>query len=64
MSLSEFWEHHFRCKYPNTTEFFFNKQFYNRTCTGEEKLTRKDTQFEAQLQFVSDAVLAFAYALR
>jgi metabotropic X receptor len=33
-------------------------------CTGEERLTKENTQFEAQLQFVSDAVMAFAYAFR
>ncbi len=33
-------------------------------CTGEERLTKENTQFEAQLQFVSDAVMAFAHAFR
>lgn len=33
-------------------------------CTKKEKLTRNNTDFEDQLQFVSDAVMAFAYALR
>lgn len=33
-------------------------------CTGDEKLTARNTQFEAQLQFVSDAVMAFAYAFK
>lgn len=33
-------------------------------CTKKEKLTKNNTDFEDQLQFVSDAVMAFAYALR
>lgn len=33
-------------------------------CTTKEKLTKNTTAFEDQLQFVSDAVMAFAYALR
>lgn len=33
-------------------------------CTKNEKLTKNNTDFEDQLQFVSDAVMAFAYALR
>lgn len=59
----EFWENHFECKYPNSSLTPYNKQ-YKRTCTGREKLTRNNTDFEDQLQFVSDAVMAFAYALR
>lgn len=37
---------------------------YKTPCTTTEKLSRSDTDFEDQLQFVSDAVMAFAYALR
>lgn len=33
-------------------------------CKTTEKLSRGNTDFEDQLQFVSDAVMAFAYALR
>ena len=39
-------------------------QDYKRNCSGNEKLTKENTQFEAQLQFVSDAVMAFAHAFR
>ena len=39
-------------------------QHYDRNCSGNEKLTKENTQFEAQLQFVSDAVMAFAHAFR
>ena len=39
-------------------------QNYKRNCSGNERLTKENTQFEAQLQFVSDAVMAFAYAFR
>lgn len=58
----EFWEHHFQCKFFNTTNPRY--QNFTKICTGEEKLTSENTRFEAQLQFVSDAVMAFAYALR
>ena len=33
-------------------------------CTGREKLTAESVEFEGQLQYVSDAVLAFAYAFK
>lgn len=33
-------------------------------CTATEKLLKNTTAFEGQLQFVSDAVMAFAHALR
>ncbi|XP_049306788.1 uncharacterized protein LOC105228043 isoform X1 [Bactrocera dorsalis] len=57
----EFWEDHFQCRYPGSLSTPYNN--YNRTCTTKERLS-KDTDFEDQLQFVSDAVMAFAYALR
>lgn len=56
-----------RCRWPNGTVTPYN-QGYTQTCTGREKLA--DTaasggfELERQLQFVSDAVLAFAYAVR
>uniref|UniRef100_A0A1B0C9E3 G-protein coupled receptors family 3 profile domain-containing protein n=1 Tax=Lutzomyia longipalpis TaxID=7200 RepID=A0A1B0C9E3_LUTLO len=59
----EFWEDHFECKYPNSSRTPFNKD-YSRLCSRKEKLTKNNTDFEDQLQFVSDAVMAFAYALR
>ncbi|XP_037954164.1 metabotropic glutamate receptor 2 [Teleopsis dalmanni] len=58
----EFWEDHFQCRYPGSFSTPYNN--YNRTCTTKEKLSRENTDFEDQLQFVSDAVMAFAYALR
>ncbi|XP_069986995.1 metabotropic glutamate receptor 4-like [Penaeus vannamei] len=59
----EYWENHFKCKYPNSSKTPYNQE-YTTTCTGKEKLTSKNTEFEAQLQFVSDAVMAFGYAFR
>lgn len=59
----EFWEHHFSCKYPNSSKTPYNIR-YTTSCTGREKLTEDNTVFEDQLQFVSDAVMAFAYAIR
>jgi metabotropic X receptor len=59
----EFWEDHFECRYPNSSKTPFNQK-YTTACTTQEKLTKNNTNFEDQLQFVSDAVMAFAYALK
>ncbi|KAL4705189.1 hypothetical protein ACJJTC_013989 [Scirpophaga incertulas] len=59
----EFWEDHFQCRYPRSARTPYNGQ-YTRACSGAERLTADNTEFERQLQFVSDAVLAFAYAIR
>ncbi|XP_037565485.2 LOW QUALITY PROTEIN: metabotropic glutamate receptor 4-like [Dermacentor silvarum] len=60
----EFWEHFFRCKWNGSLVTPFN-QHHQRSCTGEERISdNKAYKLEAQLQFVSNAVLAFAYALR
>ena len=59
----EFWEHHFRCRLKDELATPFN-QDYARFCTGRERLTKENTAFEAQLQFVSDAVMAFAHAYK
>lgn len=59
----EFWEDHFSCRYPNSSLTPYNKK-YKQMCTTKEKLQKNTTAFEDQLQFVSDAVMAFAYALR
>ncbi|CAB3236502.1 unnamed protein product [Arctia plantaginis] len=59
----EFWEDHFQCRYPGSPRTPYNGQ-YSRTCSGLERLTENNTEFERQLQFVSDAVMAFAYSIR
>ncbi|KAL8614715.1 hypothetical protein ACOMHN_066452 [Nucella lapillus] len=60
----EYWEQHFACKYPGSAPTPFN-QNYDRVCTGQEQITEDNGfEMEAQLQFVSDAVLAFAYAFK
>ncbi|KAF7281190.1 hypothetical protein GWI33_005036 [Rhynchophorus ferrugineus] len=59
----KFWEHHFGCRYPNSSKTPYNIR-YAKNCTGRERLTEENTVFEGQLQFVSDAVMAFAYAIR
>lgn len=59
----EFWEDHFHCRHPEGLPTPYNTN-YTRACTGRERLTEENTQFEAQLQFVSDAVMAFAHAFR
>ncbi|KAH0811639.1 hypothetical protein GEV33_011154 [Tenebrio molitor] len=60
---TEFWEHHFHCRYPNSSKTPYTEK-HAPLCSGKEKLTRQNTVFEDQLQFVSDAVMAFAYAIR
>ncbi|KAM3956039.1 LOW QUALITY PROTEIN: metabotropic glutamate receptor 2-like [Aphomia sociella] len=59
----EFWEDHFRCRYPDSARTPYNSQ-YTRACSGRERLTADNTEFEAQLQFVADAVFAFVHAIR
>ncbi|XP_043680189.1 uncharacterized protein LOC122634865 isoform X1 [Vespula pensylvanica] len=59
----EFWEDHFQCRYPNSSLTPYNKKYTN-ICNTQERLTKENTVFEDQLQFVSDAVMAFAYAFR
>lgn len=60
----EYWEKQFMCKHPNGSLTPYNEQF-NRTCTGKEKYDEEYPYSpEAQLQFVSDAVMAFAYAYK
>ncbi|XP_022665939.1 metabotropic glutamate receptor 2-like isoform X3 [Varroa destructor] len=63
----EYWEYTFRCRWPNGTVTPYNQK-YTSTCTGREKLLDPSAtggfELERQLQFVSDAVLAFAYAIR
>lgn len=60
----EYWEHYFKCKFPNSTMTPYNLD-YEATCTGDEVMT-KDNGYtpESQLQFVSDSVMAFAHAFR
>ncbi|XP_023703761.1 metabotropic glutamate receptor 4 isoform X4 [Cryptotermes secundus] len=59
----EFWEGHFHCRYPNSSLTPYNKD-YKKECDITERLHRDNTAFEGQLQFVSDAVMAFAHAFR
>ncbi|XP_014601377.1 PREDICTED: metabotropic glutamate receptor 2-like isoform X2 [Polistes canadensis] len=59
----EFWEDHFQCRYPNSTLTPHNQK-YTKPCSTKERLTKENTVFEDQLQFVSDAVMAFAHAFR
>ncbi|CAA9999959.1 unnamed protein product, partial [Nesidiocoris tenuis] len=58
----EFWEDHFKCRYPNSTPTPYNIRFV-RECTPNDKLNKKNVIFENQLQFVSDAVMALSVAL-
>ena len=58
----EYWEQMFRCKYPSSAWTPYNDE-YVKNCTGWERIEPGNFHMEAQLQFVSDAILAFAYAL-
>lgn len=60
----EFWEKEFNCRYPGKDfpPTPFNRN-YSERCRGDEHLNHTFT-YEPQLQFVSDAVLVFAYALK
>ncbi|KAG8336087.1 hypothetical protein J6590_053310 [Homalodisca vitripennis] len=58
----EFWEDHFQCRYPGSPATPYNQR-YSRNCGPQDRLTRDNTAFENQLQFVSDAVMSLAVAL-
>ncbi|XP_045772809.1 metabotropic glutamate receptor 2-like [Maniola jurtina] len=58
----EFWEEQFRCRYAGSPRARHNAQL--APCSGSEQLSEDNTEFEAQLQFVADAVWAFVYAIR
>ncbi|XP_046678588.1 metabotropic glutamate receptor isoform X1 [Homalodisca vitripennis] len=59
----EFWEDHFQCRYPNSSVTPYNSK-YTKPCGSQHRLDGHNMAFENQLQFVSDAVMAFAVALR
>ncbi|OQV15466.1 Metabotropic glutamate receptor 3 [Hypsibius exemplaris] len=62
----EYWEDMFQCKYFNSTLTPYNVK-WEEECTGEETYDKSGPfalEMEGQLQFVSDAVLAFVHALR
>lgn len=60
----EYWEEYFKCKYPGSAWTPFNEN-YTKVCTGNEEVTEENGfELEGQLQFVSDAVMAFAYAVK
>nr|XP_026492229.1 metabotropic glutamate receptor 2-like [Vanessa tameamea] len=58
----EFWEEQFRCRYAGSPRSKNNAKYL--PCTGRERLSAENTEFEAQLQFVADAVWAFVFAIR
>lgn len=61
--FTEFWEHFFNCKWPNSTYTPYNTD--KEPCTGNEIMSYETGYApERQLQFVSDSVLAFAYAIK
>lgn len=65
--FAEYWQDYFLCHLDDvngTVETPFN-QDYIGPCNNTSQLTRDNGfQLDPHLQFVSDAVLAFAYALK
>lgn len=53
----------FHCRFQDSPDTPFNK-VYNTSCTGYEVILATQFMMEAQLQFVSDSVMAFAYAFK
>ncbi|CAH2096683.1 unnamed protein product [Euphydryas editha] len=62
LNSNEFWEEQFRCRYAGSPRSRHNALY--PPCTGRERLSAENTEFEAQLQFVADAVWAFVFAIR
>nr|ANO39069.1 GCR106 [Schmidtea mediterranea] len=62
--FNEFWEDFFECKLPNSSDTPYNN--FTDICDENLKLSKDNPKhsFENQLQFVSDAVMAFAMALK
>ncbi|XP_070560422.1 metabotropic glutamate receptor 2-like isoform X2 [Ptychodera flava] len=61
----EFWEDFFDCKFPNSTLTPNNIEYRHNPCTGHEVISaERGYEQDGQLQFVADAVLAFAYAIK
>jgi metabotropic X receptor len=65
--FGEYWEDYFRCRLADDDDVMetpFNQDHIN-VCSGDNRQTIDNGfELEAQLQFVSDAVMAFAYALK
>lgn len=60
----EYWEDYFRCRVPGSLETPFN-QNYTVVCDPDLRQSWDNGyEPEAQLQYVSDAVMAFAIAIK
>lgn len=66
--FAEYWEDYFRCHLVDADDEIIETPFnqdYAKECDVTDRQTANNGfELEAQLQFVSDAVLAFAYALK
>jgi hypothetical protein len=60
----EYWESYFKCKYPQSPYTPLNEDFVINCTDNMTQSYQTGYMPEAQLQFVSDAVLAFAYAIK
>ncbi|XP_064643302.1 metabotropic glutamate receptor 3-like isoform X2 [Lineus longissimus] len=60
----EYWESYFNCKYPDSPYTPLNEDFVINCTDNMTQSYETGYMPEAQLQFVSDAVLAFANAIR
>ncbi|GFT71368.1 metabotropic glutamate receptor 7 [Nephila pilipes] len=62
--FADYWEQTFSCKLPDTLLTPSNT-FVKKECSGDEVLsTVKGLEMDKELMFVSDSVLAFAYAIK
>jgi metabotropic X receptor len=65
--FAEYWEDYFRCRLADDDEVIetpFNQDYAEACDVREQQTADNGFELEAQLQFVSDAVMAFAYALK
>ena len=64
--FTEYWEDMFQCRFPGALPTPYSVQ-WEKECTGDESYEASGQfklEMEGQLQFVSDAVMAFAEAFR
>ncbi|GFY18065.1 metabotropic glutamate receptor 1 [Trichonephila clavipes] len=61
--FTEYWEQSFSCKFPETMLTPANI-FATKVCDGNEMSTAKEFEIEEEVQYASDSVWAYAYAIK
>ncbi|GFR28974.1 metabotropic glutamate receptor 7 [Trichonephila clavata] len=61
--FTEYWEQTFSCKFPDSMLTPANI-FATKVCDGSEMSTAKEFEIEEEIQYASDSVWAFAYAIK